>query len=76
MMQYSVYNVTTEEGETFYSLSAAKKRMKELMKQGFEVEGSRTKIWSNGDWEPCGSITLSGSNKTLVVNTRQTKPNY
>lgn len=76
MTTYSVYNKTTQEAETYYSLSAAKKRMKELMKQGFEVSGSKTKVWSNGDWENCGEITLTGSNKTFFANARMTKPNY
>lgn len=46
------------------------------MKQGFEVSGSKTKVWSNGDWENCGEITLTGSNKTFFANARMTKPNY
>lgn len=76
MTIYSVYNKTTKDSETHYSLSGAKKRMKELIKQGYEVSGSKTKIYSNGDWEPCGEITLTGSNKVFIANTRQTKAGY
>ena len=76
MTTYSVFDNTTKWSETYFTLSAAKKKMKELIKQGHEVSGSKTKIYSNGDWVPCGPITLSGSNKTFVANTRQTKAGY
>ena len=76
MMTYSVYDKTTKKAETFHHLITAKKRMKELMKLGHEVSGSKTKVYSNGDWEPCGEITLTGSNKTFIANSRQTKPGY
>lgn len=71
MKIYSVYNHETDYHETFYSLSAAKKAMKE-----HNAEGSITKVWSNGDWENLGPIELKGSNKTFVANTRQTKAGY
>lgn len=35
-----------------------------------------TKIWSNGDWENLGPISISSSNKTFVANTRQKKASY
>lgn len=76
MTLYSVYDKTTKEGETCYTLSGAKKWMKERMKMGHEVSGSKTKIYSNGDWIPCGEITLTGSNKTFIANSKMTKPNY
>lgn len=76
MTIYSVYDKTTKESETYYSLSAAKKAMKELSKQGHEVEGCKTRVYSNGDWVNCGEITLSGSNKSFVANSRMTKANY
>ena len=76
MTMYSVYDKTTKETESFTSLSVAKKRMRPLMAQGHEVCGSKTKVWANGDWEPCGEISLTGSNKTFVANTRQKKPGY
>ena len=40
------------------------------------AQGFITKVWSNGDWEPAGEITLKGSNKTFIANTRQQKKNY
>lgn len=76
MTIYSVYDKTSKESETYYSLSAAKKAMKELIKQGHEVESSKTRVYSNGDWVNCGEITLSGSNKSFVANSRMTKANY
>lgn len=76
MTLYSVYDKTTKESEEFCSLSSAKKRMKQLLKEGHEVTGSKTKVYSNGDWEPCGEITLTGSNKVFMANTRQTKAGY
>jgi hypothetical protein len=71
MKIYSVYNHETGYHETFHSLSAAKKAMKE-----HNAKGSITKVWSNGDWEPIGPIVLKGSNKHFVANTRQTKAGY
>lgn len=53
------------------SLTAAKKAMKE-----HNAKGTKTKVYSNGDWEPCGEIVLKGSNKTFMANTRQTKAGY
>lgn len=76
MTIYSVYDKTTKESTTHYKLSSAKKHMKDLIKQGHEVSGSKTKVYSNGDWEPCGEITLTGSNKVFMANTRQTKAGY
>lgn len=71
MKIYSVSNHETGYHETFYSLSAAKKAMKE-----HNAQGSITKVWSNGDWEPLGPIVLKGSNKHFIANTRQTKAGY
>ena len=71
MKIYSVYNHETGYHETFHSLSAAKKAMKE-----HNAKGSITKVWSNGDWENLGPIVLKGSNKHFVANTRQTKAGY
>lgn len=76
MMMCSVYDKTTGKSETFCSVAAAKKRMKQLLQEGHEVSGSKTKVYSNGDWEPCGEITLTGSNKVFMANTRQTKAGY
>lgn len=71
----NVIDKTTNESEVFYSLSAAKKWMRERLKQGHEVSGSKTRIYSNGDWVPCGEIKLSGNNKDFVANS-MTTPNY
>ena len=76
MKQYSVFDKTSNESELFFTLTQAKKWMRERMKLGHEVSGSITKVWSNGDWEPCGEIKLTGTNKTLIVNTRQKKEGY
>ena len=76
MIQCSVYDKTTGKVDTFCSVAAAKKRMKELIKQGHKVSGSKTKVYSNGDWEPCGEITLTGSNAVFMANTKQTGPGY
>lgn len=67
-----IYTVTTKDGEskTFYDLPSAKKYMK-------ANEGSRgdiTKVWSNGDWEPCGEIKLAGRNSVKMSNEKS--PNY
>lgn len=69
----TIYHVFNNNGysEEFHSLTAAKKAMRE-----HNAKGTKTKFYSNGDWEPCGEITLSGSNKTFMANTRQTKPGY
>ena len=76
MTQYLVYDESSKESETFYSVSPAKRWMKERMKQGHEVSGSKTKIYSNGDWVPCGKIRLTGSNKVYVANTKAKRANY
>lgn len=40
MTQCLVYDLTTKESETFFSLNGAKKWMRERQKQGHEAEGS------------------------------------
>lgn len=76
MTLYSVYDKTTDKAETYYTLSSAKKAMKELIKQGHEVVGNKTRIYANGDSVNCGGISLTGSNKSFVANSRMTKENY
>lgn len=76
MTQYSVYDATTKESKTFFALTPAKKWMRDHIKMGHQVEGYKTKIYSNGDWVPCGEIELKGSNKVFIANTRMTKANY
>lgn len=59
---------------TFHSLKAAK----DLIKANLDkYEGSCIiKSWANGDWENLGEIKLTGSNKTFIANTKQSKLNY
>ena len=67
-------NVVEQDIFTFHSLAPAKKR---ITKPARKYRGSSTtKIYANGDGEPCGEIKLSGSNKTFMANTRQTKAGY
>lgn len=76
MTQCIVYDNTTKESETFYSLTAAKKWMRERLAQGHNVSGDKYKIYSDGDIVNCGQIRLSGSNRHFIANTRQKKQNY
>lgn len=71
MKIYNVVNSETGYREEFFSLSAAKKAMK-----ANNAKGYITKVYSNGDWIPCGEITLGGSNKTFIANSRQTTKSY
>lgn len=76
MTECIVYDKTTKESEVLHGLTAAKKWMKERMKLGHEVSGSKYKIYSDGDTVNLGPINLSGSNKAFVANSRQTKAGY
>ena len=76
MTQCIVYDETTKESETFCSLTAAKKWMRERIKQKHEVSGQKYRVYSDGEFVNCGSISLTGSNKSFVANTRQTKKGY
>lgn len=76
MTQYSVYDSTVKEGETFFTLTEAKKWIKERIKIGHDASGSKTKIYANGDWVNCGPIQLKGSNKVFIANTGMTKAGY
>ena len=58
----TIYYVGEKE---FTSLSAAKAEMKKTGEAG-----SKVKVWANGEWEPCGEITLRGSNKIRIVGAR------
>ena len=49
----------------FTSLKVAKAEMKRTGKKGEKV-----KVYANGDWEPCGEITLKGSNRCRLVGAR------
>lgn len=59
------------DGEEYFSLSEAKKQMRQK-----NCKGTKVKVYSNGDWVPCGEITLNGSNKSFITNTRMKQPNY
>ncbi len=63
--------IYTVDNESYYSLNAAKKAMRATGARGYI-----TKVYSNGDWMPCGEISLSRSNKTFVANTRQRVKSY
>ena len=76
MTQCIVYDNTTKESETFFTLIASKKWLKEHKAKGHEVEGYKYRIYSNGDTVFCGKINLTGSNRAFVANTKQKKPNY
>lgn len=65
MTQCIVYDETTKESETFCSLTAAKKWMRERIKQKHEVSGQKYRVYSDGEFVNCGSISLTGSNKSL-----------
>ena len=59
-----------EETAEFYNLTAAKKWMKDRPGS----TGHITKVYSNGDWEPCGEIVLKGRNS--VQMSTQTTATY
>ena len=46
MTQCIVYDETTKESETFCSLTAAKKWMRERIKQKHEVSGQKYRVYS------------------------------
>ena len=71
MKIYTVINREADYQEEFTRLAAAKAAMK-----AHNAKGYITKIYSNGDWVDCGEITLKGSNKTYIANTRQTVASY
>lgn len=64
----------TSDTFTFYSLAPAKKLIKQHLDK--YAGSSITKTWANGDWENCGEISLTGSNKIFIANTRQKKAGY
>lgn len=82
MVTYSVYSSKAESDnfeytKTHHTLSSAKKEIKRLWKEGFDdAEGSMTKIYSNGDWEPCGKIAMTGCNKIFIANSKMKGSNY
>ena len=61
-----------EQSQTFYNLTKAKS----FMKEHSGSTGVIYKTWSNGDFECVGVITLKGTNKTFVANTKQKQNSY
>lgn len=58
----TIYYVGEQE---FFKLKEAKQEMKRT-----GLAGSKVKVYSNGDWIPCGEIKLNGSNRCRVVGAR------
>ena len=56
MTQCIVYDETTKESETFCSLTAAKKWMRERIKQKHEVSGQKYRVYSDGEFVNCGFV--------------------
>lgn len=76
MTQCIVYDETTKESQEFCTLTAAKKWMRERMKQGHKVSGQKYRVYSDGEFVNCGAIHLTGNNKVFVANSKQTKAGY
>ncbi|MEE0936543.1 MAG: hypothetical protein UIG52_00775 [Bacteroidales bacterium] len=76
MRVYSVYDKTTGEAEEFFSVSEAKKWIKDRLNIGHEAYGTIYKYFSNGDFEPLGRIELKKSNKIFIANTKMKRENY
>lgn len=71
-----VYSKSAGYDEELFSVAAAKKEMKRLIKEGHtDVHGNKTKVWANGEWENCGEITLTGSNATFIANSPRNMKN-
>ncbi len=68
MTMYGVCDSTTKESETFFTLTLAKKWMRERMKLGHEVSGSKTKSYSNSDWyHAVPSISMDPTKYSLQI---------
>lgn len=66
--------VETKDSFTFFTLSKAKSLIKKNIDK--YAGSSITKTYANGDWVNCGEISLPGTNKTFIANSRQKKPGY
>ena len=71
MTQCIVYDETTNESETFCSLNTAKKWMRERMKQDHKVSGQKYRVYSDGEFVNCGSISLPVSELLYVAKYSQ-----
>ena len=70
MTQCIVYDETTKESETFCSLTAAKKWMRERIKQKHEVSGQKYRVYSDGEFV---KLRLYQSHRQQQVFCRQYK---
>lgn len=61
-----------EQNEEVYSISIAKK----IMKEHPGATGSKIKVYANGNWVNCGEITLKGSNKSFIANSPKNMKNF
>lgn len=51
-----------------FSTTSLKEAKAEMRRTG--KSGQKVKVYADGEWIPCGEITLSGSNKCHVVGAR------
>ena len=58
----TVYYVGNKE---FLSVKEAKAYMRKI-----HQPGTKTKVYANGEWIPCGEIKLNGSNRCRIVGAR------
>lgn len=66
-----------EEWDTFFEFSGLREAKKLIKENIDKYKGSSIyKLWNNGDFENLGEISLNGSNKTFVANTRQRIASY
>lgn len=75
----TIYSITWEEnGTRHYERRHTLTEAKKIMRQHPGAKGTKTKVWSNGDWEPMGEIKLTGSNKSFIANSPRNmkKANY
>lgn len=75
MTIYDVYS-NSGESEQYFNVTAAKKWMKEHANKGEEVRGTKTKVYSTGEWVNCGEITLTGSNRCHIVGGSKNSNQY
>jgi hypothetical protein len=76
MRIYFTHDKKTGERGEFFSLSEAKKWIKDRINIGHEASGSIYKYFSNGNFEPLGKIDLKYNNKKFIANTKMRKANY
>ena len=74
----TLYSVTwiDKNGQRQYARPDTLSEAKKIMRQHPGATGSKTHVWSNGDWGPAGEIVLKGSNKYIMTGTRTEKASY